>query len=812
MWSAYGSNYYFETNTAFNEKYCSQSTIKEIGAIDPSIVRSIAKRLTEVAPGVAHSSPKWSGKRPIIVIGKIDEQGEIKNPRCGLMNQDNKLYFWADTKVLANSPQSDSWAAWKGNDFRKYQRELGAYSDSDATHPLNAGGELFRILQRLNEIWVSNSTSFTNATSDKIKATRRKLEVDQNENEITPKLVSLTWASLSPGFFSTERPFLNAFKRACETSNYIVTRGNDTYFAFEQYPDEEYSNYFGFRCRYYEEKNILEVAYGITPNEENTPEAKKIFRDIIFNNRGKFDNRLTQVRARKAQDESKSIGIVKKEISLENLVTPELIDPFTQPKTQAEIEDAATHIYPKVEKLFRYEIKRFTDLVLDSIKDIISNSNEPAFSKVNGKTQKTSLQMKKNIILFGPPGTGKTYSTIAAAMAALGENATATELFKKLLNSELLSAIDIGTLRQQFSEKQKNDDVVFTTFHQNYSYEDFIEGIRVTSTEEGNAIYETRNGVFKKLARKALFYKVAASILKDNGNENLNVSSKSFRIAANLFATTSDEKMLDAANKTFGEETSDAFKQFSLVFEAIKARSYSEEKSIETTKKFVLIIDEINRGNISKIFGELITLIEDTKRFGGVEPLSITLPYSQESFYIPDNLYIIGTMNTADRSLAILDIALRRRFQFIEMMPQPVFLRDVRIKEIDLEKWLTRLNNNIQILRGREFTLGHAFFKELKNKENQDIESLAEIMRSSILPLLDEYFFEDWEGIRDVLSVTDDNPNLAFITREKLKSEMSNLGSKAQYLYSWNLKALTNPESYIRLYADKDSNDENAAS
>jgi hypothetical protein len=436
-----------------------------------------------------------------------------------------------------------------------------------------------------------------------------------------------------------------------------------------------------------------------------------------------------------------------------------------------------------------------------------------------------ALQMKKNIILFGPPGTGKTYSTIAVSMAAVDENSVARESFNRSLKSENLSTDKVEEFRADFSNKVRDGEIVFTTFHQNFSYEDFIEGIRVTSTVEGNALYETRNGIFKKLARKALFYKLANAISKDTPQKSLEIGSERFRIAAEFFASTSDEKISEQLQLkrpiNFSESESthhkletaktEALEEFRVVFEAIKAESYRSEKSTEGTKKFVLIIDEINRGNISKIFGELITLIEDTKRYGGGESLSVILPYSQESFFVPDNLYIVGTMNTADRSLATLDIALRRRFQFIEMMPRPSFLKEVEIDGINLETWLTRLNENIEILRGREFTLGHAFFKDLKDEKNRNIETLAEIMRGSILPLLDEYFFEDWEGIRDVLGVKTDVGDLAFITRVHPKADMPNVRGKKQYIYSWNSLALKNPAAYQQLCGNSPSIRDNSA-
>lgn len=191
--------------------------------------------------------------------------------------------------------------------------------------------------------------------------------------------------------------------------------------------------------------------------------------------------------------------------------------------------------------------------------------------------------------------------------------------------------------------------------------------------------------------------------------------------------------------------------------------------SLESTldnrlKPYILIIDEINRGNISKILGELITLLEPSKRKGESEALEVKLPYSQEPFSVPNNLYIIGTMNTADRSIALLDTALRRRFEFIEMMPDSSRL-STDCDGVDLQRLLESINNRIEFLLDRERTIGHAFLIDVKN-----LSDLKAVFKNKILPLLQEYFYDDYAKINAVLN---DNGMLESKTISNMKISLS---------------------------------------
>jgi hypothetical protein len=208
----------------------------------------------------------------------------------------------------------------------------------------------------------------------------------------------------------------------------------------------------------------------------------------------------------------------------------------------------------------------------------------------------------------------------------------------------------------------------------------------------------------------------------------------------------------------------------------VKKYTETEQPAVPSAKKnYVFIIDEINRGNISKIFGELITLIETTKRVGEKEEVTALLPYSGQSFGVPNNVYILGTMNTADRSIALMDTALRRRFDFVEMMPNTEVLRkevdsiEVNGEELNVADMLNVINKRIEYLYDREHTIGHAFFMELK--ENPTIDKLAGIFKTKVIPLLQEYFYEDYGKIQLVLgdnNKTGDNKQYQFIRDEEI--------------------------------------------
>ncbi|EDP3257842.1 AAA domain-containing protein, partial [Campylobacter jejuni] len=375
-----------------------------------------------------------------------------------------------------------------------------------------------------------------------------------------------------------------------------------------------------------------------------------------------------------------------------------------------------------------------------------------------------------NQILYGPPGTGKTYHTIDKAL----------EIISKEEKIQIPSEDDRINRKKLFDEYVKNGQIVFTTFHQSYGYEEFVEGIKphIDSEENSKEIkYEIKDGIFKELCEKALenrdsiknfnFYidKLKEKVKIDDNNPekyfelpNTKYSiqyrnGKTFRIKFDDMSKNHKdypvsidniEKLYKTSN--IDEIYNSAYVRAILNYLKLQGLEDYKEKDEKVNLPYIIIIDEINRGNVSKIFGELITLIEASKRIGEKEELKVTLPYSGEKFGVPKNVYIIGTMNTADRSITSLDTALRRRFEFIEMMPD-VSKLSMDCEGINLQELLKAINTRIEYLLDREKTIGHAFFISVEN-----LEDLKKVFKNKIIPLLQEYFYNDYALIDAVLN------------------------------------------------------------
>ena len=427
------------------------------------------------------------------------------------------------------------------------------------------------------------------------------------------------------------------------------------------------------------------------------------------------------------------------------------------------------------------------------------------------KTQKSNSQgtfMKQaplNQILYGPPGTGKTYNTVNKALEIIDANVPTTR----------------EDSRKRFKELRKEGQIEFVTFHQSYGYEEFVEGIKAITTDSENISYSLVKGIFRKLCEKASTQSKSSFNDKIKELKNKIISSGSINITHNNNTFNIDyqdgnnfhvrpqntKKPVDDSYSIPIQNIDDYYHQrktkteFTNQTYVVGIVNYLYENGLvkyEKIKKHILIIDEINRGNISKIFGELITLIEPSKRIGAEEELMLTLANSNDSFGVPLNLYIIGTMNTADRSIAQIDTALRRRFEFVEMMPKPKLISNqdgtpIVIDEIEVQKVLEAINERIEYIYDREHTIGHSYFMPLIKTPKEDRKNkLDEIFRVNIIPLLAEYFYGDWADIIEVLN------NNEFITEKTLTYTTKTDRSNKMYKINNSFKA----DEYRKIYGE----------
>ncbi len=408
-------------------------------------------------------------------------------------------------------------------------------------------------------------------------------------------------------------------------------------------------------------------------------------------------------------------------------------------------------------------------VVLDQGKGINQDDNESPLEN-NEKMQSSKFPL--NQILYGPPGTGKTYHTVNRALQILGIETDGNQ-------RGISDKVELRKkLKIEFAELVNAGRIVFSTFHQSMSYEDFVEGIKPNLREDEGDLglaYHIKSGIFKSISEKAdqrkgnfseILETLKLEISEADGKPPLTVKAQfstfdvKFRGGNMFYIRPHNSAKQDAwypvsipnIEKYFDSGSLEGIYNSTYVKgildHLIKTRGLLKGKAQTEALPHILIIDEINRGNVSQIFGELITLIEEDKRAGMPEALSVTLPYSKDSFSVPPNLYLIGTMNTADRSVEALDTALRRRFEFIEMAPDPglvpATLADA--PEVSPRDILHTINLRIEKLLDRDHQIGHAYFMEIKQ-----LAELKHAFQHKLMPLLQEYFFGDYSKIGLVL-------------------------------------------------------------
>lgn len=501
-----------------------------------------------------------------------------------------------------------------------------------------------------------------------------------------------------------------------------------------------------------------------------------------------------------------------------------------------------------------------TLLVLEQLCDAYLDSDDNAAIppvKSAAPSEVPTSPIPLNQILYGPPGTGKTYATVARAVEILNPGFYAQHRDESIAGNR-------QALKGEFDRLSSPEEgrVRFVTFHQSFSYEDFVEGIRAVTDDvpedaesAGGLAYRVEAGVFKRIcddAKRDKASEAQVGIRHDATVWKMSIEEAASDGATRTYCFNHGEARIGWANtgdlltqkfekmEKLGSKEKSSLRHFGFnaqpgdvvvclkTVKTIQAvgvvtGSYQYEPEVpagvrkdyvhklpihwlatgmnlditainggkqltlqavyrlwnmswpklheallhakvslnglqpSVTKvpdPYVLIIDEINRGNVSRIFGELITLLEPSKRTGAPEALEVVLPYSKERFSVPQNVHLLGTMNTADRSLAGLDVALRRRFVFEELMPQPQLLAGVTVSDgkisVSVGQLLEVMNQRIEALLDREHTLGHAYFMPLQ--QSPTLQTLAHIFRQQVLPLLQEYFFDDWQRIRWVLN------------------------------------------------------------
>lgn len=457
-------------------------------------------------------------------------------------------------------------------------------------------------------------------------------------------------------------------------------------------------------------------------------------------------------------------------------------------------------------------LKEFFDTKYDGVQDFLKKHDKNFIHKTNESVfikkgnNKMSIQ-PLNQILYGPPGTGKTYSTKELIELIIKENLISSQ--KKNINVDELywySAIALSMYKNGKTKKYKVGELLQQEIVKEFAqtknaknlYSAVIVQLQIHTGENSKTVNYTAKtppSIFDKdensewyLTEEGIVF-VEESFKEYLSNETKKISNDDFVKFITFHQAYSYEEFIEGIRINFEEDCEEV--KYTLqngIFKDICIKANADPNN-----KYVIIIDEINRGDISKIFGELITLIEKDKRvapngersFENTEiqnnQLLVTLPYSKKKFGVPSNLYIIGTMNTADRSIALLDIALRRRFDFISTYPNAEIIGTdgalTEVNGINLKLFLNKINKRIEAYLDKDHTIGHSYLMDIHSYED-----FLYKFKNRILPLLLEYFYNDYEKVAKILNQDDfENSENQIIQKECLIDDIPTYNINENY-------------------------------
>lgn len=449
------------------------------------------------------------------------------------------------------------------------------------------------------------------------------------------------------------------------------------------------------------------------------------------------------------------------------------------------------------------ELKAAFKQLIPCYKNIYKYNEQIQEYNIDNKSLK--FEQPKNQILYGPPGTGKTYSVRQYITDIVGQNpGLKTDNEEQKINNAVkdltwYSAIALSMYRNGKNNKYKVPNLQHQKIIKAFAATKESKKIKATlwfqmqshtseSSENVNNSTKHPPYLFDKTENSEWYLtETGIKFVEENLSEQLeflNAKNSSRKIEdfykfITFHQSYSYEEFVEGIKPSINNDEDNATISYEYnrgIFKEICQQANSDPEN-----NYLLIIDEINRGNISKIFGELITLIESDKRvipngeriFENTkiqnEELVVTLPYTKSKFGVPSNLYILGTMNTSDRSIASIDIALRRRFKFVEMMPRPEKLVDknkqpLMVSDINLQNLLKIINERISYILDRDHQIGHSYFM---NWKNYDMTTLKNVWFDEIMPLLNEYFYADWDKLQAILGKANEIGAKSFIVKIK---------------------------------------------